>query len=139
VRVVAVDDDPLFLRLLQKAVELTDPDAVVLTAHGFSQARGILSHLRALGTLPDLIIIDSSLGDGCGLDLLDHLRAEPALARVPAVLMTASLDSEMFRAAVERAAIGCHQKPAGFDPLVDLVRNLIALAEQAAPAQPKIP
>lgn len=126
-RIVVVDDDPLFLRLMQKAFEAAQPDAVVLSAPGLARGREVATQLQSLHTLPDLFLIDSSLGDGSGLQMLQFLKSDPLFAEIPAVLVTAHLDDEDERAATAAGAVVCFQKPAGFDKLVDLASRLLAL------------
>src|SRR5690606_1771037 len=92
VRVVVIDDDPMFLRLIQKAFETAEPAAVVLSATGFARGRAALRQLDQLGLLPDLILIDRSLGDGNGVEMLEFLRAEAVFAGVPAVMVSAVVD-----------------------------------------------
>lgn len=127
-RVVVIDDDPMFLRLVQKAFEAADPAAVVLSASGFERGCAALRQLNHLELLPDLILIDRSLGDGSGVEMLEFLRAEAGFAQVPAVLVSAVLDGKIRAEAEAAGAAACYEKPAGFDPLVDLAHTLIGLA-----------
>lgn len=126
-RIVVIDDDPLFLRLIGKAFEAECPDAVVLSAPGISRALDVLQQLKKQELPPDLIVVDSTLGDGSGLRLLDSLRADDRLAEVPAVIVTAGLDNAIRAEAESAGAAGCYQKPAGFDRLVELAGELITL------------
>lgn len=127
-RIVVVDDDPLFLRLVQKAFEAAQAGTVVLSAPSLTRGREVATQLQSLHTLPDLFLIDSSLGDGSGMQMLQFLKSDPALAAVPAVLVTAYLEDDDAHAAKTAGAVACFQKPAGFDKLVDLASRLLMLA-----------
>lgn len=137
-RVVVIDDDPMFLRLIQKAFETAEPAAVVLSATGFARGRAALRQLDQLGLLPDLILIDRSLGDGNGVEMLEFLRAEAVFAGVPAVMVSAVVDGEIRAEAEAAGAAACYEKPGGFDPLVELAEALIRLAkERQQPVPPQ--
>lgn len=127
-RIVVIDDDPLFLRLIQKAFEVASAEVVVLLAQGYTRGIEVLQQLASLGLAPGLVVVDSSLGDGTGLDLLQVLRQDAGLASVPAVLVSAYLDSSADEAARRCGAVACFEKPAGFDRLVELATQLNLLA-----------
>lgn len=76
------------------------------------------------------MLIDRSLGDGTGLEMLEFMRADAQLAVVPAVLVSAVVDGEIRAAAEAAGAAACYEKPAGFDRLVDLAHTLIRLARE---------
>ena len=51
---------------------------------------------------PDLLLLDIRLGDGSGLDVIRHVRADPAFDQVPALAITAQAmkdDESRFLAA----------------------------------------
>lgn len=125
-RVVVIDDDPLFLRLVQKAVEQADRDCVFLSADGIAAGLAVLRELAELDLRPDLILIDNRLPDGTGVDLLTLVRQEPPLRGIPAVLLSAEMNAVDYQAAMALGAAGYHQKPAGFTPLLELIAGLLA-------------
>ncbi|TQU00892.1 response regulator, partial [Xanthomonas perforans] len=53
-------------------------------AAGLAQARALLQH-----GAPDLILLDLHLSDGNGEELLRELQAQPALAAIPVVVISA--------------------------------------------------
>jgi DNA-binding response OmpR family regulator len=64
---------------------------------------------------PDLMVVDLQLTDGDGIELIAALQARPALARVPAVLLTARPSSAKDRSQGNPAIAGVLGKP--FDPM----------------------
>jgi CheY-like chemotaxis protein len=85
-RVIAVVEDDVDLR---ETVE-------EILAHagyrpiGFSDARDALAELRALETLPALVLLDLMMPGMNGWEFRDEQVRDPALRHVPVVVMTAS-------------------------------------------------
>lgn len=87
--VLAVDDDADTLRLVRKVLEASGKYQVTLAQTG---AEALLA-LRA--QRPDIVILDLYLPDLNGFNLLETLRADPALRDLPVVILTGgSLDDE---------------------------------------------
>jgi len=92
--VLLVEDNPHVLSLLQRELE---KQALVLTAADAADAV-----LRASESQPDLIVADFSLPGMDGSQLLHKLRARPATAKIPVVLMATKNDiHEKLRGAQE--------------------------------------
>jgi signal transduction histidine kinase/CheY-like chemotaxis protein len=90
--VVAIDDDP-------RQLELID---AVLTPKGWSVARadGGAEGLRLVRQLhPAVVLLDLLMGEPDGFQVVERIRADPALLDVPIVVLTAK---EMTRADQER-------------------------------------
>lgn len=80
--ILAVEDTPNDLELMRYLLE----------AHGHRvvSATNAADAIALAGTVrPDAIILDIQLPDANGLDLLELLRTEHGLARVPAITVTA--------------------------------------------------
>jgi CheY-like chemotaxis protein len=60
---------------------------------------------------PQLLLVDLHLPDMDGVELMRHLRALPGLARVPAVLVSASVGAEEQAAAQAAGMAACWSKP----------------------------
>jgi CheY-like chemotaxis protein len=78
---------------------------------------------------PDVVIIDVTLPDMSGIDLLEFMRADPALRAIPAVALTALSRSD--QSSFEEAGFALHIRK----PVLDtdaLVGALAALLEQRA-------
>ena len=81
-QVFFVDDDPITLRILGKAAQLLGHQPVLLET-----GQAVLD--QASQQKPDLIMMDMMMPDMGGLDVLAHLRADPALAKIPVVILSA--------------------------------------------------
>ena len=123
IRVLVVDDDPKSVELI--AVRIRTMARQVLRAYGGREAIEI-----ARRELPDLIVLDLVMPEVDGFAVVEALNADPATARIPVVILTAStldaaersrlngsvatimgkagFDSEQFLAEVRRAMAGPH-------------------------------
>lgn len=80
---------------------------------------------KAVDQRPDLILLDLSLPDIPGYEVLRRLRAEPRTRGIPVIVLTAAQDSESRLAAFSAGADDVIVKPAGDQVLLARVRNLL--------------
>jgi DNA-binding NarL/FixJ family response regulator len=119
IRVLLVDDHPLFLDGVAAALSC-DPDlAVVGTAGDRASA---LAQAEALE--PDVVLMDLNLPDGSGVDATRELLASRSTTRV--LVMTMSNDDDAVVAAMRAGARGYVVKGAGRDDLLHAVRTVAA-------------
>jgi len=74
--------------------------------------------------LPVLLLMDLKMPRRSGLEVLAWLRQQPGLKRLPVVVLTSSNQSPDINRAYDLGANSYLVKPAGFDSLVELVKNL---------------
>ena len=74
--------------------------------------------------LPVLCVLDLSLPDMSGLDVLRYIRATPALARLTVIMLTGSGNDADIDAAYDLGIDAYLIKPAGVHGLPDVVREL---------------
>ena len=97
-RVLVVDDDPDILNLVQ--LRLRKHNHQVATALGPSEARALVDEKGR----PDVVVLDVSMPDMSGLELLDTLRTEHDLADVPAIFLSARVQPEDVQAGLAMGA-----------------------------------
>jgi DNA-binding response OmpR family regulator len=118
-RVLAVDDDPVILRLLQLNLELEGHD--VLTA---PDGRAGLDAVRA--ERPDVVLLDVMMPHLDGFEVCAAIRADadPAVAGTPIVFLSAKAQEGDISTGLLAGADAYVTKP--FDPLelVELVDRL---------------
>ena len=113
--VLVVDDNPETLSLLTRALELEG-----------IRVRTATTVLRALEALhdgspkPGLIITDLMMPQTSGWDFLKHLRAEPALQKIPVIVITGADPGES--ASLADLVL---QKPLDPVALAETVRSLL--------------
>ncbi len=116
-RIVIVEDHASFRQTLAIVFDQEPAFEVVGQAGTLAEAR-----LTMGGSEADLGIIDLSLPDGEGTDLIEELReANPDFA---ALVLTASLDRMEYARAVEAGAAGVLHKSADVDTILDATRRV---------------
>jgi DNA-binding response OmpR family regulator len=117
--VLLVEDDPVILRLLEVNFELEGFDVVLARdgQEGIDQARA---------SKPDLVISDIMMPNVSGLELVQTLKADPDMAGIPIILLSAKAQSADLKAGLDAGADDYVTKP--FEPLdlVDRVQALLA-------------
>lgn len=101
---------------------------------------GTLKALEKLETLvPDLALVDYEMPEMNGIEVIKAIRANPATAAVPVIMVTSTTDNQVKLAAIEAGATEFLHKPFDETELRIRVQNLlnirsaqIALADQAA-------
>lgn len=118
VRVLAVDDDPVILRLLQLNLELAG-HTVVTAADGLQGLAAIREHH------PDVVLLDVMMPNLDGFQVCEAVRADPdpAVATIPIVLLSARAQQADVDTGLRLGATTYVTKP--FDPL-----ELVALVER---------
>ena len=127
--VLLVEDDLNDVLLLQRAfrkVEVSVPMHVVhdgQAAVDYLDGRGVYADRRAY-PLPSLVLLDLKLPCKSGHEVLEWLRAQPALKQVPVVMLTSSKEVVDINRAYDLGANSYLVKPVSFDDLLNLARML---------------
>ncbi len=121
-RILLVEDHTSFRQAVASVFEGEPGFTVVGQAQTLSEARGMLDGGMLGGV--DVAIVDLTLMDGHGGDLIRDLRA--ADPDTIALVLTASPDRAEAARAVEAGAAGVLHKSVGMDQVVDAVRRLRA-------------
>ena len=116
-RILLVEDHTSFRQTLAYVFDQQPGFQVVAQAGSLAEARRAMD-----GSEADLGVIDLSLPDGEGTDLIAQLReANPHFA---ALVLTASLDRAGHARAVEAGAAGVLHKSADVDVILDATRRM---------------
>jgi len=121
-RVLVVDDDTdmaaFLARLLQKEGMAVD------SVHDGNTALASIARQE-----PDLILLDVMLPDASGFELCERLKADPATALIPVVLVTALEDQPSRVRGIEAGADDFLSKPVKREELIARVKTLRRLHE----------
>ena len=118
-RLLLVEDHASFRQTLALVFEGEPDFEVVAQAGTVAEAREAMGDREA-----DLGVVDLSLPDGEGVELIEDLRqANPHFA---ALVLTASLDRAEHARAIEAGAAGVLHKSADVDEIMDATRRLAA-------------
>ena len=74
--------------------------------------------------LPMLLLLDLKLPRRSGLEVLEWLRGQEGLKRLPVVVLTSSKESADVNRAYDLGANSYLVKPVDFDPLLEMVKTL---------------
>ncbi len=123
---LVVDDDPDALGLLEFAT--TRAGATVRAASNPQEALVALTSFK-----PDVMLLDISLPEMDGYDLLKAIRRDPATRKVPAIAVTARVDERDKQRAAETGFSLHVSKPIDPEALVYLVATLKQQADASDP------
>ena len=118
-RILVVDDTPQNVRLLE-AILIPRGYAVVGAASG-QQALDLVAEMQ-----PDLVLLDIMMPGMDGHEVCRQLRADPATALLPIVMVTASGDQNKVKA-LESGADDFIPKPVNQAELLARVRSLLRI------------
>lgn len=119
-RLLLVDDDTVTLQVLSKTLA---PYARMRFARSGAEA------IKAVeAELPDLLILDVNMPGLGGMEVLAQLRARPASAQLPVILVTSASDEALEAAALQIGAQDFIRKPFQPELLVDRMRALLRLS-----------
>jgi len=119
IRLLVVDDHPVFLDVLAHALE-TEPDFELAgTANGGEAGVAAWRHQR-----PDVTLMDVRMLGGDGIDAIRRIRAIDAAARV--LMLTSSEHGQDALAALQAGAAGYISKSVGYKELLDAIREVHA-------------
>ena len=83
---------------------------------------------------PSAIVLELRLREMSGIDLIRHIREQPALRQVPILALTVVSDRALHETARQAGCTAVLEKPLHADDLVDLVRGLSAAPAPALAA-----
>ncbi|MEM7625781.1 MAG: response regulator transcription factor [Planctomycetota bacterium] len=117
-RVVVVDDHPIVRRGLIELINDNEDLEVCGEAADVGTALDVLTELK-----PDLALIDLSLGDGHGLELIKSIRAAELTCKM---LVVSMMDEALYADRVLRAgASGYLRKEQATDNIVTAIRQVL--------------
>lgn len=76
------------------------------------------------GALPDLILLDLNMPRKDGRKALVEIKSNPALQRIPIVILTTSEEQRDIAMTIEAGAESFITKPATFDEWVEIMKSL---------------
>ena len=127
--ILLADDDPNDVLLVQRAFQklnLANPLQVV--RDGEEAVDFLSGHLqyadRERFPLPVLLLLDLKMPRKSGFEVLQWLRQQSRLKRLPVVVLTSSNQHPDINEAFDLGANSYLVKPGGFDTLLELVKSL---------------
>lgn len=126
IEILLVEDDPGDVLMAREALEEGKvANHLAVVADGVEA----LAYLRAEGDYadrprPDLVLLDLNLPRKGGLEVLEELKADDVLKRIPVVVLTTSDAERDIIVSYDLHANAYIKKPVDFDQFVSVVRQI---------------
>jgi len=121
-KILIVDDEPDLLGAVEYRLKFADCDVV-------TASNGQEGLEKAAAERPDLILLDTNMPVMSGHQMLERLRADPALKGIPVIMLTARCEPQDIAAASMLGISDYVTKPFDFTQLMDRVRAAVANAK----------
>lgn len=131
INLLLVEDDPVDVENLRRALVRSGASCHITNAADGIEALALLRAGQVAATRR-VVLLDIGLPRMNGLEFLRELRADPALAQTPVVMLTTSNADEDRRAAYRLNVSGYLVKPTRFEAFVELVRAVMQYWKLAA-------
>ncbi len=97
-KILLVEDDPLIYRMYQKLFKLENFETEL--AEDGQQGLELITTFH-----PDIILLDVMMRNMNGIEMLTKLKAEPATAPIPVIILTNLADMRIAQMALEKGAV----------------------------------
>lgn len=126
VEILLADDNPGDVKLTQKALSR---GKIANNLHVVGDGAEALAYLRQEGEYsekprPDLVLLDLNMPIKSGTDVLEAVKDDPDLRRIPIVVLTSSAAEEDVVKSYDLHANAYLTKPVDFDGFLDVVETL---------------
>jgi len=127
--VLHADDDPNDLILVKHACRAAN---LPFSLESVSDGEAAIAYLsgqttygdRARYPFPALVLLDLKMPRRTGFEVLEWIRGQPNLKRLPVIILTSSRHEGDINWAYDRGANSYLVKPVGFEALVEMVKAI---------------
>lgn len=119
--ILVVEDDEALLNLVSEV--LATAGFYVCVARNRSEINTEINH-----RFPDLMLLDVTLPDADGFQILERIRRNPKIAKLPVIMMTGKSDVADVARGLALSADGYVTKPFKISALVQAVKTVLGLA-----------
>lgn len=126
IEILLAEDNPGDVRLTEKAL---DHGNIINNLHVVENGVEAIKFLRQEGDYadkprPDLVLLDLNMPKKDGREVMEDMKADPSLRRIPVVVLTSSEAEEDVVRSYELNANAYLTKPVDFDGFVDIVKRI---------------
>ena len=123
--ILLVEDNPQDVEITMRALEKKQVKNRVIVARDGQEALDILLPSNGSnGTLPGLILLDLNLPKVSGREVLERIKQEPNLKRIPVVVLTTSTRDEDVTRAYDLGVNTFITKPVRFENFIEVVATI---------------
>jgi DNA-binding response OmpR family regulator len=117
-KILIVDDEPDLASTVEYRLKFAD-------CQTFTASNGREGLERAAAEKPDLILLDTNMPVMNGHEMLEALRADPALRQIPVIMLTARSESQDIAAASAHGVSDYVTKPFDFAQLMAKIQTTL--------------
>ena len=125
--VIVVEDEPQLAKFLKHFLVLEGFEVRI------AGARAEIVEAIRQPPRPDLVLLDVMLPDADGFDVLMKMRAHPALAQTPIIMLTAKTTREAVIRGLAGGADGYITKPFQTDVLIKAIKTMFGMSHGQSP------
>lgn len=114
-----VDDDEEMSQAIRLMLGILNHDM-----RSFNSARSALTCLNQ-GDIPDLLILDISMPEVSGMDLLEYVRRNPGWKALPIVMFSSEATDQQIDLCLKLGANGFVAKPVTLDELESVINQVL--------------
>ena len=123
--ILIVEDDPVDQEMIVLAFKRAVSQCPLVTvANGKEALQYLTAQAGRDSHLPAVIILDLNMPEMNGFEFLRRLKAQPALAAIPVIVLTTSQFDRDLTQSYTLGASSCLTKPGNFEQLVKLVAEI---------------
>jgi CheY-like chemotaxis protein len=124
VEILLVEDDEGDVLMTREALDESNIGHELTIAADGLIALDLLRGGDAAPLDPDLILLDLNLPKVSGFEVLEHVKNDPHLRRIPIIVLTTSQDEDHILRCYDGHANAYVTKPVDFDQFLDVVRRI---------------
>jgi len=127
-KIVIVEDNPADAKTMRFALASRDPTIEIVLLEDGARAVYFFSSARDNGDfLPcDLVLLDLNLPRVSGFEVLDFLKADPELKKLPVVVLSGSSSQQDIERCYAAGANSYVSKPTGIEEVLNMASSLVS-------------
>ncbi|MFC2043054.1 response regulator [Chloroflexota bacterium] len=118
--IIIVEDDPDTAEMFAEMLRLMGHN--VFQVHRGAQAIGLIAEVK-----PSAIILDWKMSDITGLEVMQHIRRDAKLAKIPIIMVSAKNLPSDIELALNSGASVYLTKPVGYNDLENAIQKVLEI------------
>jgi CheY-like chemotaxis protein len=125
-RILIIEDNPADAKMLRSALARRDSTIETDVLEDGQQAIDYFSNGIAAESPPDLILLDLNLPLVSGFEVLEFMKSEPELRKIPVVVLSGSSNPYEIERCYSSGANSYISKPVGLQQVFDMAAQLVS-------------